>query len=212
MQANPTLSFNPNAIGKALGFTLIATLMTFALFWLMQYLIRFDGQMVEEPAKTVFIDPVFNREDSVPNVRKILPPPPKTVTPPKPQVIPEAEPDSGGGTPSYVPDYKVNTGSDLTLPTLIPGEGLATPIVRVEPNYPIDALRNGVSGYVTLRFDISESGTVQNIQITDAEPKRVFDREARRALAKWKYKPRVENGVALTQPNQKIMLTFDLQK
>ena len=33
------------------------------------------------------------------------------------------------------------------------------------------------------------------LKCLEAQPKRVFDKEARRALRKWKYKPKVVDGV-----------------
>ena len=41
-----------------------------------------------------------------------------------------------------------------------------------------------------------------------ADPKRVFDKEARRALRKWKYKPKIENGVPVAQHDMFVVLDF----
>jgi len=91
------------------------------------------------------------------------------------------------------------------------GEMMAMPLYRVQPRYPAKALRSNKEGYVVLSFDINESGRVTNIQVVQAEPKRLFDREAKRALKKWKYKPMVVNGQAVSQLGQKIRLDFQLE-
>lgn len=96
-------------------------------------------------------------------------------------------------------------------------DGLSTtariePIVRIEPKYPIQAARDGKEGWVELAFIINELGGVEDVDVINAEPKRVFDREAKRALRKWKYKPLVENGKPVKQYNMTVRLDFTLNK
>ncbi|MDP2561142.1 TonB family protein [Psychrobium sp. 1_MG-2023] len=64
----------------------------------------------------------------------------------------------------------------------------AQPTVRIEPRYPVQAARDGIEGSVVLKFDITQSGDVKNIIVVKSVPENVFDKEARRALKKWKYK------------------------
>ena len=55
----------------------------------------------------------------------------------------------------------------------------------------------GQEGWVKIEFTITETGTVKSPRVIDAEPPRVFNREAIRAILKWKFKPRVVDGVAV---------------
>lgn len=64
------------------------------------------------------------------------------------------------------------------------------------------------NGWVQLSFDVSASGDVENIKIIDSYPAGRFDDEAVEALAKWKYKPKVENRVTVMQHNLKVQLDF----
>ena len=66
------------------------------------------------------------------------------------------------------------------------------PIVRVAPAYPVAAAKEGITGAVTLKYDIAEDGTPQNISVVNAEPEGIFNREAKKALAKWRYEPSVQ--------------------
>ena len=91
-------------------------------------------------------------------------------------------------------------------------DGDATPIVRIEPKYPVQAARDGKEGWVKLSFTINEVGGVEDIEVMDAEPKRIFDREARRALDKWKYKPKIEDGKPIKQFGLIVQLDFKLDQ
>ncbi|MEP1740731.1 MAG: TonB family protein [Kangiellaceae bacterium] len=92
------------------------------------------------------------------------------------------------------------------------GDASAVPKVRIDPRYPRVAAQNGLEGYVTLTFDINSMGATENISIVDQKPRGVFAKAARKALAKWKYKPKMEGNVAVAQPGQKITLEFNLEK
>ena len=78
-----------------------------------------------------------------------------------------------------------------------------------KPQYPIRASERGIEGWVVLEFTITETGTVRNPKVMDAKPKRIFDRAAIQAIRKWKYRPRVIDGVAVER-TEEVKLTFDL--
>ena len=58
----------------------------------------------------------------------------------------------------------------------------ANPVKRVEPLYPQNAVTNELEGSVVLQFDITESGTTDNISIINSTPEGVFDDSALNAL------------------------------
>lgn len=62
------------------------------------------------------------------------------------------------------------------------------PLTRVEPKYPIEAVKAHQSGYVQLKFDISPSGAVSNVSVIKAVPEAVFEKSAINALEQWRYK------------------------
>ena len=90
--------------------------------------------------------------------------------------------------------------------------GAAVPLVRIEPRYPPKALREGKEGWVKLRFTIAADGTTKDIEVLDAKPRRLFEAEARRALARWKYQPRIVDGRAVEQPGELVQLDFVLER
>ena len=89
-------------------------------------------------------------------------------------------------------------------------EGDVIPIVRINPMYPRDAQIRGLEGWVKLEFTITEVGTVKDPKVIEADPPRVFNREALRAILKWKFKPRVVDGVAVERTaTQTLDFTLD---
>src|SRR5690554_2213905 len=86
-----------------------------------------------------------------------------------------------------------------------------TPLVDIPPNYPQRALAAGIEGEVTLAFTITADGRVENLRVTHAEPRGVFEREARRAAARWRFAPRRENGQPVAREATKT-LYFRLER
>jgi protein TonB len=70
-------------------------------------------------------------------------------------------------------------------------------ISTADPVYPAAAMRNRQEGWVTLEFTVTDSGTVRDPLVTDAEPSGVFDAAAITAVEQWRFRPRVANGRAV---------------
>lgn len=60
-------------------------------------------------------------------------------------------------------------------------------VKRVQAKYPAAAAAKGQFGYVAMRFLVDGKGNVQTINVVDSFPNNVFDREAIRAVSRWKY-------------------------
>lgn len=69
-----------------------------------------------------------------------------------------------------------------------------TPLVRVSPDYPPGALAKRIEGFVLLRFEVTETGSVENPEVLRAEPEGLFDRAAKRAVTRWKFQPQIRDG------------------
>lgn len=85
------------------------------------------------------------------------------------------------------------------------------PLVRVNPDYPRRALERSIEGWVHVRFTITAAGTVKDLVVVDAEPKGVFDEAASKAVLRWRYNPRVENGVAVERVGEQTLIRFKLE-
>ena len=183
--------------------------MTFAAFAFMQYLISGEQRAPVKPGGDIIVEIFQAPEDSkVRHIQKIQPPPPMPKVPPKaPPLNTSADPVLAISdlTPVTIDDFGGDINNTINRPT-----GDATPIVRINPKYPTTAARDGIEGWVQLSFSISPTGEVIDPVVINAEPKRTFDREAIRAIKRWKYRPKVIEGVAQLQTGQTVQLDFKL--
>lgn len=82
------------------------------------------------------------------------------------------------------------------------------PIVKVVPKYTIRAARSGREGWAKLSFVIEKDGSVSNVLVTESSGSEDLAQEAIKAVAKWKYKPAMENGEAIQQCANSVRLDF----
>lgn len=189
---------------------------TFGLFYFMALLISGGSDRNVEVKDAIRVELLTTPPKSSTQTKRRVPPPP----PPPPKVppkAPEPEPENtdvdANAFKFEVPNLNVNNGG---LSLAGPGSGIgrdgdATPIVRIEPKYPMTAQRNGTEGWVRLSFSINEVGGVEDIVVMEAQPKRVFDRAAKRALKRWKYRAKKVDGKPIKQTGLTIQLDFSME-
>ena len=86
------------------------------------------------------------------------------------------------------------------------------PLVRIAPDYPPRALSRGIEGWVIVQFTITATGSVTDAIVVDSDPKEIFDEAALRAIARWRYNPRVEGGVAVERVGVQTIIRFQLEE
>jgi len=193
---------------------LLGAAVTFGLFAFMAFLVSSGDRTKEEPLENIIVEVNTTPPKSAAQQRQRVPPPPPPPpkAPPKQQAPePEASNDTSGLNFNMPGVQIAGASAGLSAPGAgIGRDGDATPIVRIEPKYPIQAARDGKEGYVILSFTINEVGGVEDVKVIEAKPKRLFDKEARRALKKWKYKPKVVDGKAQRRPGLTVQLDFSM--
>ena len=80
------------------------------------------------------------------------------------------------------------------------------PLVKIPPQYPRRAAMIGTQGEVLLSFTITPTGTVKDVSVVKATPRGVFERAAKRAILKWKFKPKIVEGKAVSQQAQQKLV------
>ena len=190
-----------------------------ALFSFMAWMVDNGHQRSPDNSETLSFNMVMvEAEQEVQRRQRAVPEQPEMPEPP-----PEAKTSQSQAevTPlnsmSSLPSLDLNTSVDglaINAPTFsdFGSNQQAMPLYRVEPRYPAKALKRGAEGHVIMSFTIDETGRPVDIQVTDANPRRMFEREAMRALKKWKYQPKVVDGKAIAQVGQTVKLEFKLAK
>ena len=85
------------------------------------------------------------------------------------------------------------------------------PLSQQPPQYPYKAAQRGIEGWVRVAFDVTASGSVENVEVIESNPPGVFDKAASRAVSRWRFKPRMQNGAAV--PGRASQLVeFELNK
>jgi periplasmic protein TonB len=134
-------------------------------------------------------------------------PPPPTPEVPK---IASAAGDIGKAAVTLAP--KIDTKGALQGVKLSAGSDRdIVPLVRINPEYPQRALTRGIEGYVTVQFTITETGSVADAVVVDASPKGMFEEAALKAIARWRYNPKVEDGKPVVRKGVQNMLRFQLE-
>ncbi|MFT4810095.1 MAG: bla regulator protein BlaR1 [Paraglaciecola sp.] len=83
-----------------------------------------------------------------------------------------------------------------------------SPVIRIEPKYPVEAARDNQEGSVILQFDITKDGSTDNIQVIESFPQQTFDKVSVTALKQWIYKPRIQGGQSQRQTGITVQLDF----
>ena len=89
-------------------------------------------------------------------------------------------------------------------------DGDVLPILQVPPQYPRRATQRCMEGWVMVEYTVTETGAVINPLVLDAEPPGIFNRSALRAMAKWKYKPRIVEGKAVSRKDLQRIISYEL--
>ncbi len=87
----------------------------------------------------------------------------------------------------------------------------AMPLVRIEPEYPINARQNGIEGWAVVEFTVSAAGTVKDAVVIASEPGTVFDRAALSAVTKWKYNPKIVDDRPVERSGIKVRFDFEME-
>ncbi len=192
-----------------------AVVLSFLMFLGMTWMIKPEVKIVESaPPPPISID-YKEVDDPVKDKIRTFP---EFEEPELPQVVSDIS-----DTPKTPPTRRTfqhvafNPGSPVIPGSVVglwgeQGDNSAVPKVRINPRYPRVAAEKGLEGYVTMTFDINAMGATENITIVDQKPRGVFAKEARRALAKWKYTPKLKDNIAIAQPGQTVTLEFKLEQ
>jgi len=132
-----------------------------------------------------------------------------TATPTAPAATPEttaaASPAStGAARPATTAPAATAAAAPPPTPAPAPaapaGESHPAELVKsAAPEYPREAYIKHTEGWVEVEFTITPEGTVTAATVAGANPPRVFNEAALRAVQRWSFKPKMENGKAVEE-------------
>ena len=109
------------------------------------------------------------------------------------------------------PFIELHTGPGRGYPVFhVVDRGESVQIVKQRTSWYLVRTDRGIEGWVAVEFTISKLGTVKNPRVIGSHPSSIFDRAALKAIRKWKYNPKIEDGEPVERPGVKVKLTFDL--
>jgi len=200
--------------GRYLFGLVLAVFVTLALLWGMQALIAGGNNVLTEPPRGNVLDFIrLKKEEVVAKKERKPQKPPKPKEPPPPMQTPQmqqANPNADAISTSFAADVQADTGLSGGL-NLDSGDGDYLPIVKVAPVYPRRAQSRGIEGYVIVEFTVTKNGSVRDPIVIEANPEHIFDRAALDAALKFKYKPRVVDGVATEVAGVQNKISFQIE-
>ncbi len=189
----------------------LAIFVTFGLFYLMQALILGKDMKLDEASGTMVDFIRLKKESEVETKKRKMPDKKEPEEPPPPPDLSVArsnKPSQEMGDMVFAIDVDVDVGA--TSISIAASDSDVIPVVRVSPQYPLRASERGIEGWVAVEFTISKLGTVKDPHVIGSHPSSIFDRSALKAIRKWKYNPKIEDGEPVERPGVKVKLTFDL--
>lgn len=212
----------------------LAAALALSLFYSLALLTSMDDRLVEDTLSAPNLDFMMLRQESDVELRKRqLPPEPEEVVQQQQPKMPPMQSQPTPNVSSEMPNIDVpnidasvqislspslnNLAAPAPAPTppapVISVDTNPTVLSQVPPRYPQRALRRRQQGQVLVEFTVTEAGSVQpdSIKIIESTPPGVFDKTVLRALPRWRFKTRIQDGKPVKyRARQK--LEFKLEK
>ena len=200
-------------LGRYAFSIVIGVVITVSLLFVMHLLIEYGESAVTKERTRHNLEFVRVKRNESLNTEDFTPekPPKPPETPPEtpPQDMDSVDPNAPSiniAAPEMSVDSNIGGPGGMNI-----AEGDYLPIVRVAPVYPARALSRGLEGHVDLAFTVTTAGTVRD-PVVIFSTSSLFERAATRAVLKFKYKPRVVDGVPVDVPNVKTRISFRIEK
>ncbi|TLY63723.1 MAG: TonB family protein [Gammaproteobacteria bacterium] len=81
----------------------------------------------------------------------------------------------------------------------------------VPPDFPLEARKHGLEGWVDVQFLVNPDGSVGDVTVVGAQPVGVFEQAALDAVRRWRYQPVMRAGQGIGQ-RARVRLRFAMQR
>ena len=209
MLTSRQISTKPGRLSRALKAIAVGIAVTLGLLYLMQVLIEMgDGVYTDTPD----FDLQFGLPPPTPVPDDSGEPPPERLPDPErtPGFTYSQDIPSEPVTPIVLEPQTPSASGGIDLQFNASTDGPLVMMLKVKPPYPIPALTQGIEGYVIVQYDVLQTGAVGNVVIIESSNE-IFDAAAVEALSKFRYKPRMIDGVNLETKGMKRMFQFEIR-
>jgi periplasmic protein TonB len=194
-----------NPMLPAVGASVLFSLVLFALLYGAIRVGHFGAEKTETLQTIDFVR--LKRDSEVETLSRRKPPPPPPQPPPPPKMRVAAETVQQGPTGMEIPSLNLSaTVGGGPIAGQLGGKGMGgmfdgdlLPLQRIPPQYPRDAARSGVTGWVQLEVLVNADGSVRSAKVLDAKPRGIFEASAVQAVMRWKFKPKIQDGKPIEQ-------------
>jgi protein TonB len=201
---------NRNLFRLVIG-ALLALPVAGGLFFIMQYLIATADPKIDDTKQRKLADILMPEREIETNLKEQKPDKVEDPEEPPPDLdTPDVDMDMDVEVVNIAPSAKV----DLAISTtgMSTGDGEYLPIVKVAPIYPRRAQSRGITGYCIVEYTVTSSGAIRDPKAVDCQPSGVFEDASVKASTKFKYKPRVVDGVAIEVGGVQNKFTYELEQ
>lgn len=187
---------------------LLAALITFLLFYFMQYLIETESDRPQTIRVIRMIDPTVPVFENIVFLEESRPEPIVAENIP---IVSEPSRSNKLSDGPVIRASQERLAIDTSLQTLLPmSNNIMTPLIRTSPSYPSRALQRGIEGFVELSFTVDRFGSVIDAVVIHAVPEGVFDRSALQSISRWKYSPAMTNGNPIETYDVRHRIVFQI--
>lgn len=201
---------NRNLFRLILG-ALLALPVAGGLFFIMQYLIAMADPKIDDSKQRRLADILMPEREIETNLKEQKPDKVDDPEEPPPDLdTPDVDMDMDVEVVNVAPTAQVDVSISST--GMATGDGEYLPIVKVAPIYPRRAQSRGITGYCIVEYTVTTSGAIRDPKAVDCDPPGVFDSASVKASLKFKYKPRVVDGVPIEVGGVQNKFTYELEQ
>ncbi len=198
---------------NALVAVLFGGVITLSLFYLMQALIA-TGSGEPEQRTSIRIADITIPEIEI-QVTRVEPKPDEPDEPEEIPDLPDMEIDTmdmSGGASLNIARVNIDIGAIDATAVVGINDSEMLPIVTVPPQYPNRALSRGIEGWCLVMFTVTGTGTVVNPIVVDADPPDIFNNASVRAVTRFKYNPRIEDGIGVPVEGVQYLFRYNVDE
>lgn len=197
-------------ITRALSSATVGLVVTMGLFYVMQSLIASGEEILTGSRQKLEV--AWVRVPEPPDSIVETPPPTRIDEPvlPPDTNFPETG-QSGDIAVGFPVAQPVPRTGNPTLTGFGLNDGPLINIIKVQPQYPVTAAKRDIEGSVTVQFDVTSLGTVENVVVIDSS-NNIFNKAAIEAAYRFKYKPRVVDGTSYGATGLQQLFRFEMEE